>query len=92
MNGIPLDQLPPDAMQLQHSELGHRLPPDEHRIASSDLVFTVSPFDTTLTKEIGMSCDSETFGLHLCTDEINQHTCIHNITPNSSVGKSLNFA
>ena len=92
MNDIPLDQLPPNAMQPQHLESGHRLPPDEHKIASSNLFFIVSPFDAMPTKEIQMQCNSETFGSHPCTDEINQRTHIHNITPNSSAGKSLNFA
>ena len=39
-----------------------------------------------------MSCNSRTFGLHLKTDEINQRTYIENITPNSSAGKSFNYA
>ena len=92
MNDIPLDQLPPNAMQLQRSELGNQLPADKQEINSSDLTFTISPFDTIMTKEIRMSCNSRTFGLHLKTDEINQRTYIENITPNSSAGKSFNYA
>ena len=92
MNDIPLDQLPPNAMQLQRSEIGHRIPPDNQEIKSSDLIFTVSPFDKILTKEIRMSCNSHTFGLILRTDEINQRTYIENIAPNSSAGKSFDFA
>ena len=92
MNDVPLDQPPPNAMQSQCSESGHRLPPDEQEIGSSDLIFTVSPFDAILTKEIGMSCDGKTFGSILQLDEIDQHTHINKITPNSSVGKSLDCA
>ena len=76
MNDIPVDQLPPNAMHLQRSELGNALPPDDRELKSSDFMFTISPFDQTLTKETHMSCDSPAFGLHLQTDEINQRTHI----------------
>lgn len=91
MNDIPLDQLPPNAMQSQRSELGNKLPPDDHELKSSNFLFTISPFNTILTKEIRMSCNSPTFGLHLKMDEINQCTHIEDITNRSSAGKSLNF-
>ena len=92
MNDIPLNQLPPNAMQLQRSELQQRPPPDDHKINSSELIFTISPFNTIMTKHIRISCQSKTFGLVLKTDKINQRTHVDKITPNSSVGKSLNYS
>ena len=92
MNDIPIDQLPPNALHLQRSKFGNRVPKDQTELASSDFDFTLSPFNDILQKDIVISCDSPTFGFKLKTDEINNCTFIQDIAGKSSANKSFDFA
>ena len=90
MNGIPINQLPPNVIHLQRSEIGKSFPMDKYELETTDLEFFVSPFDKILTKEIHVKCNSPTFGINLETDVINNRTFVHNIKPRSSLSNVFN--
>ena len=72
MNDPPPNNLPPNALHLQQSEFGNPVQPDGKELSSSDLHFTILPFDQMLTKNTGgIKCNSPTFGIQPQTNEIN---------------------
>jgi hypothetical protein len=87
MNDLPLHALPPNVVHLQRSSNNEPIDKETDELNTDDLNFSVSPFDTLISKQVAVDCTDPLFGLELLEDEINGRAFVHDVKVNSSASR-----
>lgn len=87
MNDLPITDVPPNVVHLQRTQIGEPIPADELELDGSPFDADPSPFFRTIDKTVTVSCQRNTFGFSLQTDDLSGRVFVSDIKQNSSASR-----